>query len=260
MSPMRRVFPFPLWLAAYLMILLLFLPGLLLLRQDAAQAASMPDFSLLADRKALGSLAPGWKTALNAAVLCLIIGYPIGCLLALWRRRTVFMAFLMPVLLLGGTALLYGRRLAPLLPRELEPVLLLAEGWLVPPTTAIALVLLPLMMQCTCSFAAAADPALYGAARGLGASRLRAFFTLILPRTLKGALAGFIIVFFPALGLVLVSGQDAPALFSLAVPVCAAFLFITYIVLTLCLLALKKARSVRHAAYERNGLSGRAVL
>jgi len=221
------------------MVLLLFLPGMLLLGQDAAQA---PDFSLLADIKALEILIPGWKAALHAAILCLIMGYPTGCLLALWQRRTVFMAFLMPVLLLFSAALLYGRSLASLLPRELEPALLLAEGWSVPPATAIALALVPLMILCTGSFTAAVDPALYRAARGLGASRPRAFLTLIFPRTLKGIPAGLIMTFLPALGLGLVSGHDAPVSFSLAVPVCSALLFLTLIIVAACSLALKKAR------------------
>ncbi len=244
MRPMKRAFPLPFWLAAYLIPLTLILPGLLLLREDTAQTVFLYDISVFADIKGLRAFAARWETALNATALCLVVGYPAGCLLALWRRRTVFMAFFTPALFLCGAVVLYGQRLVSLLPRVLEPVLLLAEGLRVPQAAAMALVFLPVMILCTCSFAAAADPALYRTACGLGASRQRAFLTLIFPRTLKGLLAGSFLVFLPALALSLVPGQDAGISFSLAALISAVLLLLTWMIMTGCLLALNKARSV----------------
>ncbi len=244
MSPIKRAFPPVVWMATFLLLLAVFLPGLWLLWEEAVPAASLPDFSLLLRADSLSSLMPGLETAIYATLLCLALGYPAGCLLALWRRRTAFVSWLMPVFFLGGAALLYGQRMATLLPQGFVSSLLSFINGYIAPYVAIAMVLFPLMVLCTCSFAKALDPALVKAARSLGASRFRAFLTLTFPRTLKGVPAGFILVLLPALGLSIVSGQEPGTTFGFATPVSAALLLLTSIVIAICLLIFKKARSV----------------
>jgi spermidine/putrescine transport system permease protein len=244
MRPMKRTFPLPVWLAAFFMLLAVFLTGLWLMTEEAAPASSFPDFSLPLHIGSLSRLLPELERAFYTTLLTLALGYPTGCILALWRRRTAFASCLMPVLFLAGFALLYGKRLIPLLPQWFVSSLLTAARGYAAPFQAIAIILLPLMILCTCSFAKSIDPALARASRCLGASRLRAFLTLTFPRTLKGVPAGFVMTFLPALGLTLASDQGPGAAFDFAVPFGAALLILTAIVITVCLLILKKARSV----------------
>ncbi len=244
MGTVKRAFPMAVWLGAYLLLLFAFLPGLLLFWTDTVPAAAFPDFSPLFEAGRFSLLAPNLQMALHAALLCLVLGYPIGNLLSFFPYRTAFVSCLMPVFFLGGTALLFGQRLIPLLPYGFIPAFLTAVDGYVSPFAAMSMMLLPLMILCTCSFASAVDPALMRTARGLGASRLRAFLTLAFPCTLKGALAGFLLVFIPALALSLVSGQETDITFGFALAISAAHLLLTLIVMTVCLLVLKNVRRV----------------
>jgi len=60
---------------------------------------------------------------------------------------------------------------------------------------ALVQIQLPLMALPVINSLLRLDPALARAAEGLGASRLRAFFTVVLPLTFPGALAGWLLVF-----------------------------------------------------------------
>ncbi len=244
MRTMKRAFPLPVWLAAILILLAVNLAGLWFMKEGAVPAVSLADFSLLLYAGGYNNLVPGLETAFYATLLTLALGYPAGCILALWRHRAAFVSCLMPVFFLAGFALLYGGRLISLLPQGFATSFLTAINGYAAPCEAIAVLLLPLMILCTCSFAKALDPALAKAARCLGASRLRAFLTLAFPRTLKGAFAGFITVFLPALGLALASDQAPGTAMEFAIPFIAVLLLLTAIVITICLLILKKARSV----------------
>lgn len=244
MRTMKRAFPLQVWLAAFSLIIAAYLAGLWLLTEEAAPASSFPDFSLLLHKDSISRLLPALESALHATLLTLALGCPVGCILALWRRRTVLISCLMPVLFIAGIALLYGGRLIPLLPQGFVSSLLTAVNGYAAPIQAIAVILLPLMILCTCSFAKSVDPALARAARCLGASRLRSFLTLTFPRTLKGIPAGFVMVFLPALGLTLASDQGPGSAFDFAVPISSVLLIFTAIVITVCQLILKKARSL----------------
>ncbi len=244
MSAMKRAFPLPVWLAALLLLLAAYITGLWLMKEEAVPAVSLTDFSLLLHAGSYSNLLPGLETAFQAALLCLALGYPTGCILALWHHRTAFVSFLMPVFSLAGIALLYGDRLIPLLPQGFATSFLTDIYRYAAPGEAIAVILLPLMILYTCSFAKAIDPAIARAARCLGASRLRAFLTLVFPRTLRGVFAGFIAVFLPALGLALSANQAPGTTVEFAIPFAAALYLLTVIVTAICLLILKKVRSV----------------
>ncbi len=244
MRPVKRAFPRAVWLVAFLLPVAASLPGFWLLWEKALPSASLPDFSPLLHADRFNRLIPGLETALYATLLCLALGYPAGCLLALWRRRTAFVACLMPFSLLGGAALLYGQRLNPHFAQGFLTQLLARIHGYAAPFEAIALILFPLTVLCTCSFAKAVDPALARAARCLGASRLRALVTLTFPRTLKGVPAAFILVFLPALALSLASGQAPGTAFGFAAPSGAVLLLLTLAAIIICLLILRKSRSV----------------
>jgi ABC-type spermidine/putrescine transport system permease subunit I len=244
MSTTKRAFPLPVWLAALLMLLAAYLAGLWLLAKEAVPSVSLTDFTVLFRAGSYNGLLPELITALRATLFCLALGYPAGCILALWHHRAAFVSCLIPVLFLAGIALLYGGRLIPLMPQGFAAAFLAGLSGYAAPGEAIAVLLLPLMMLCTCSFAKALDPALASAARCLGASRLRAFLTLTFPRTLKGVPAGFVTVFLPALGLALLFDQVPGTAHEFAVPFAYALLLLTAAAVTICLLILKKARSV----------------
>jgi ABC-type spermidine/putrescine transport system permease subunit I len=122
--------------------------------------------------------------------------------------------------------------------------ILSAAGGLAAPCLSIAVILIPLMALCACSFAKASDSALARAARCLGASRLRAFLTFTSPYSLKGILAAFVTVFLPAAGIALVSDQMPGTAAGFVLPISAALLLLTAAVISFCLHILRKARSV----------------
>jgi ABC-type spermidine/putrescine transport system permease subunit I len=241
---MKSAFPLPVWLAAFLILPAAYMAGLWLMKEEAVPAVSMNDFLLLFQAGSYNILLPGLETAFHSALLCLALGYPAGCILALWRHRTAFVSCLIPVFFLAGTTLLFGGRLSPLMHKGLTASLLTAVNGYAAPSEAIAVLLMPLMVLCTCSFVKALDPALARAARCLGASRFRAFFTLTLPRTLKGIPAGFATVFLPAAGLALISGHAPESAMEFAIPVSFVLFPLTAAIIAICLLILKKARSV----------------
>ncbi len=242
MSPTKRAFPFLLWLEAFLILPLLFLPGLFFIGKEGVPVFSVPDFSLLLNAASLNALVPGLEKALTATLLCLLAGYPLGCLLALWRRRSALLALATPLFLLLGAAFIHGRRLIPLFPQGYAPVSLFSSA--PSPEASIAIALLPLMVLCTAAFVSAVDPTLSRAARCLGASRLRACAACVFPRTLPGAAAGCLTVFLPALGLFAVSEPDLGISSALMLPLSAVLLILTFILITVCHHQLKKARSV----------------
>lgn len=65
--------------------------------------------------------------------------------------------------------------------------------------------LLPFMILSVYNSIAKLDPALAEAARDLGAGRWRAFWTVIVPMTRAGILAGCVLVFVPSMGLFFIS-------------------------------------------------------
>lgn len=244
MSPVKRAFPLPVWLAAFFLLLAVYLTGVWLLTKEAVPAVSMTDISRFFRTGGFYSLMHGLETALFASLLTLALGYPAGCMLAMCKRRTVFVSCLTPFFSLAGIALLYGGRLIHILPQGFISSLITKASGYAAYYQSIAVILIPLMILCACSFAKASDSALARAARCLGASRFRAFLTITFPHALKGILAGFVMVFLPAAGIALVSDQTQGTDAGFALPISAALLLLTAAVIAVCLLILRKARSV----------------
>jgi putrescine transport system permease protein len=163
----------------------------------------------------LESFLRSFRTAFLTALLCLLLAYPmaLGVSRARPERRT---ALLMLVLLPFWTGFL---------PRLGAWIGLLRDsGWVNGVLMGLGVVEAPLpllytdgalllgMVHAYLPFAvlplvaalARLDPALEEAAAGLGASPSTAFRTVVLPLTLPGAAAGFLLVFIPAMGEVVV--------------------------------------------------------
>jgi len=146
--------------------------------------------------------------ALVVVVVCTIIGYPIASYLASARGLSftialgaVLLPFWTPLLariaswvvllesngiinrVLIGSGLVDEAHRLPLLNNMFATILVMSY------------VLMPYAVLPTYAVMSRMQPALYSAALTLGASPLRAFFTVYLPQTLPGVLAGAILIF-----------------------------------------------------------------
>ena len=160
----------------------------------------------------LQTFVESFKLAIISTVLIILIGYPFGYfmakLTAKWKKRT--MMLLMIPFWTSSLIRLYGwiiifrangvfDKLLMGLGITDEPMRLLYTY----PAVVVGMIyaLLPFMIFAVYSSAEKLDWSLIEAARDLGASRIRAFFTVTLKLTLPGLLSGVILTFIPSMGL-----------------------------------------------------------
>jgi spermidine/putrescine transport system permease protein len=154
-----------------------------------------------------------WRTvawAGLATMACLLLGYPVAWVIARSRRHRGLLLLL--IVLPFWTSFLVRTFAMIFLLRDsgLVNSLLLAAGVIRAPLpllyTPFAVLLglvygfLPFMVLPIYASLEKLDPALLEAAEGLGARPVARFFTVILPLSLPGVLAGALLVFVPALG------------------------------------------------------------
>jgi ABC-type spermidine/putrescine transport system permease subunit I len=178
---------------------------------------SLEDGTLDWYAKALGEdlyLRVYWNTfqiALLVTAVCLVLGYPLGFLLAtttpLWAT-VGFIFVLLPLwtsvlvrtyawmVLLGRNGVFNRWLIAAGVVDDPLPLLHNFTGVLI----GMVHVLLPYMVLPIYGAVRRLDPAIVAAAEGLGASNARIFWRIYLPLTLNGILAGCIIVFVLSLG------------------------------------------------------------
>ena len=152
------------------------------------------------------------RLAVISTLLVIALGYPFGYFMAKlgpkWKKRT--MLLLMIPFWTSSLIRLYGWiiifRAGGVLDTVLqglhiteEPLKLLYTY----PAVVVGMIyaLLPFMIFAVYSSAEKLDWSLIEAARDLGASRIRAFFTVTLKLTLPGLLSGVILTFIPSMGL-----------------------------------------------------------
>lgn len=160
----------------------------------------------------LGTFVESLKLAFISTVLVILIGYPFGYfmakLTAKWKKRV--MLLLMIPFWTSSLIRLYGWiiifRAGGVLDKLLmslhitdEPLKLLYTY----PAVVVGMVyaLLPFMIFSVYSSAEKLDFTLVEAARDLGASSVRAFFTVSFKLTLPGLLSGVVLTFVPGMGL-----------------------------------------------------------
>lgn len=154
--------------------------------------------------------------ALSTTALTLLVGYPFGYYMARLSVRTRALVMLLLIAPFWTNALvrLYGWRTflqanGPLntflqwLGVIDQPLKLLYNNGAV--LLGMLYALLPFMILPTYAAVEKMDWTLVEAARDLGAGPVRAFFTVTLPRTLPGILAGCVLVFVPSMGLFFIS-------------------------------------------------------
>ena len=167
--------------------------------------------------KALGEglyLRVFWNTfeiALFVTFFCLLLGYPLGFLIATTTPFWATMGFIFVLLPLWTSVLVRTYAWMVLLGRNgiinrilidsglmTEPLRLLNSQMAV--ILGMVHVMLPFMILPIYSAVGRIDPDLPKAARGLGASSFRIFTTIYLPLTLRGVVAGVTLVFVVSLG------------------------------------------------------------
>lgn len=206
--------PGTLWLGAFFVVPMLLVLAASFL-QRGVYGGVEPGFTLEHYRRFLDPLYVRvlWRTALwagGATVACLLLGYPVAWVIARSRRyrQLLLLLVVLPfwtsflvrtfamIFLLRDTGLVNSLLLRAGLVRE--PLTLLYTPFAV--LLGLVYGFLPFMVLPIYASLEKLDGALLEAAEGLGARPAARFFTVILPLSLPGVIAGSLLVFVPALG------------------------------------------------------------
>lgn len=160
----------------------------------------------------LNTFRESFQLAILTTVFTLLIGYPFGYLMARLGKRAKRLMMFLVVIPFWTSALMrmYGwiiifrsngllDKILMLLGISKEPLKLLYSY----PAVLVGMIyaLLPFMILSVYSSTDKMDWSLVEAARDLGASKLKAFFTVTVKMTLPGIMSGVVLVFIPSMGL-----------------------------------------------------------
>lgn len=160
----------------------------------------------------LNTFAESFKLAITSTVIICLLGYPFGYFMARMNpgRKKKAMLFLMLPFWVNSLIRLYGWIII-LQNKGLLNGTLKALGIIEKPlkilysypaiVVGMVYVLLPFMILSVYSSAEKLDWSLIEAARDLGASKTKAFWTITFKLTLPGLLSGIILTFIPSMGL-----------------------------------------------------------
>lgn len=208
--------PMYLWSLAFVFVALLYVLGLSFLSRGevvgVTQELTFGNYLRLAAPEYLNVLWKSLKLAAITTVLCILIGYPFGYLMARLDpvpRSVVMLLIIVPfwtnalIRIYGWRILLMGNGPLNTLLMKLglirEPLKLLYTDGAV--LLGMVYALIPFMILPTFTTVDKLDFSVVEAARDLGASPLHAFFTVTVPLTLAGLMAGCVLVFIPSMGL-----------------------------------------------------------
>ena len=213
--------PMLIWSAVFVGAAILYIIALSFLKRNPEGSGAIFEFTLENYAKLFqpGYAKVFWRTLLLAAettLLCVLIGYPFGLLLARveGRRRTFLLLLVIVPFWTNALVRIYGWR-----------ILLMGTGVVNKVITALGLIdkplklinthgavllgmvygLIPFMILSTYTSAEKLDRRLIDAGRDLGAKPWRVFFTVELPLTLPGLMSGCVLVFVPSLALFFIS-------------------------------------------------------
>lgn len=160
----------------------------------------------------LNTFAESFQLALTSTVIICLVGYPFGYFMARMEegRKKKAMLFLMLPFWVNSLIRLYGWIII-LQNKGLLNYVLKTLGIIEKPlkilysypaiVIGMVYVLLPFMILSVYSSAEKLDWSLIEAARDLGASRTKAFWTVAFKLTIPGLLSGIILTFIPSMGL-----------------------------------------------------------
>lgn len=212
--------PMYLWAFAFVFVALLYIIGLSFLAKDAnlgvTSQVTLANYARLLTPAHLQVLLNSLKLAFVTMLLCMLVGYPFGYLMARLRptARSFVMALVVVPFWTNAIIRIYGWRIL-LYANGPVNTLLLNLGLIQEPLKLIytdgavllgmVYALLPFMILPAYTSVEKLDMSVVEAARDLGARPLRAFLTITLPLTLSGLLAGCVLVFIPSMGLFFLS-------------------------------------------------------
>lgn len=208
--------PMYLWTITFVFVALLYLIGLSFLSRGemvgVSNEVTLANYLRLAAPEYLNVLLLSLKLAAETTVICALVGYPFGYLVARLNPRARAVVLLIVIVPFWTNALIriYGWRILLLANGPLntflmnvgiiqQPLKLLYTDGAV--LLGMVYALLPFMILPTFTTVDKLDYATVEAARDLGASPIHAFFTVTLPLTLSGLMAGCVLVFIPSMGL-----------------------------------------------------------
>lgn len=208
--------PMYLWTITFVFVALLYLIGLSFLSRGEMVGVSneitLANYLRLAAPEYLNVLLLSLKLAAETTVICALVGYPFGYLVARLNSRARAVVLLIVIVPFWTNALIriYGWRILLLANGPLN-TLLMKLGIIQQPLKLLytdgavllgmVYALLPFMILPTFTTVDKLDYSTVEAARDLGASPMHAFFTVTLPLTLSGLMAGCVLVFIPSMGL-----------------------------------------------------------
>ena len=212
--------PMYLWGIAFVFISLLYVIGLSFLTRGenigVIREVTSRNYIRLLEPQYLRVLWNSLKLALVTTFTCTLVGYPFGYFMARLKplgRSIVMMLVIIPFWT-NALIRIYGWRIllianGPLNTALLkiglikEPLKLLYTDGAV--LLGMVYALIPFMILPTFTAVDKMDFSVVEAARDLGANPLGAFFTITVPLTLPGLLAGCVLVFIPSMGLFFLS-------------------------------------------------------
>lgn len=219
-KPAWAAAPFLLWTVIFVAVPLVYILGMSFL-QKAATWGVTNEFTLASYRKMLSPsylkvFGQSLWLALLTTVSTLAIGYPFAYFTAQLSEKRRALALLLIIVPFWTNSLvrIYGWMIL-LRSQGVVNSLLIALGLIDTPLkllysfgavlVGMVYALIPFMILSVYNSIARLDPALTEAARDLGASKWRAFWTVTVPMTRAGIMAGCVLVFIPSVGLFFVS-------------------------------------------------------
>jgi spermidine/putrescine transport system permease protein len=212
--------PMYLWAIAFVFVALLYVIGLSFLTRGENMGVTgevtIRNYARLLDPQYLRVLLNSLQLALITTVACILAGYPFGYFMARLRPRARAIVMMLVIVPFWTNALIriYGWRILLIANGPLNSALL-SLGIISQPLKLLysdgavllgmVYALIPFMILPTFTAVDKLDFSVVEAARDLGARPIVAFFTVTVPLTLPGLLAGCVLVFIPSMGLFFLS-------------------------------------------------------
>ena len=212
--------PMGLWSAAFVGVSLLYIIGLSLLKSNGAMGTTgeltLENYQRMLAPSYLQVLVKSLEMALATTLMCLVIGYPFGYLMARAKKRVRNLLMMLIIVPFWTNALIriYGWKIllaangpinAALMALGIiqEPLKMLYTDGAV--LVGMVYALIPFMILPAFTSVDKMDWSVVEASRDLGAKRWQAFLTVTFPLTLSGVMSGCVLVFIPSIGLFFLS-------------------------------------------------------
>lgn len=208
--------PLYLWTVLFVLAALVYVIGLSLQSRGELIGVSgqwtLDNYARLREPQYFQVLVNSLRLAALTTLLCALIGYPFGYLMARLKpaSRSIITLLLVVPFWTNSLIRIYGWRIL-LIGNGPINTLLMHLGWIQQPLKLLntegavflgmVYALVPFMILPSSTAVEKLDYSVVEAARDLGASPLHAFFTVTVPLTLSGLMAGCVLVFIPSTGL-----------------------------------------------------------